>query len=100
VAVIPVELRPALAHELDRLVRGELVTLMECVTNYGSQGAVLVPQPETIWEHPFADAVQTHDGGWHVVLPLFTAAESPSDLSAELIIDPSGIATLHDVHVL
>jgi hypothetical protein len=39
-------------------------------------------------------------GGWHLVVPLWTTDESPSDLSAELLIAPDGVATIHDVHVL
>jgi hypothetical protein len=100
VSAVPIELRAAVAGELDRLVRGELPALLLWVNNYGTEGAVLVQQPDEIWEHRFTDAVRTDDGGWHVVVPLFTTAESPSDLSAELNVDPGGNATLHDVHVL
>ena len=100
VGTVPVELHSAVATELDQLVRGERPELMHWVDNYGTEGAVLVAQPQAIWEHPYTDAVRTIDGGWRVVVPLFTDAESPSDLSAELIVDPSGRATLHDVHVL
>ena len=94
---VPVELRVAVARELDRLVRGELPDLLHWVSNYG---AVLVRQPDAIWDHRCTDALRTTDGGWHLVLPLFTEAESPSDLSAEVIVDQMGHATLHDVDVL
>jgi hypothetical protein len=70
------------------------------VREYGADGAQLVPQPPEIWTHPYADAIRTDDGGWHVVLPLWTETERPSALSAEVIIDPRGSASIHDVHVL
>jgi len=57
---------------------------------------VLVAQPSAIWEHPYTDAVQTNGGGWHLVLPLFTEAQSPSDLSAEVIVDPDAVAWFRD----
>jgi hypothetical protein len=88
------------AGQLDRLVRGDFPGLLHWVENYGASGAVLVAQPSAIWEHPRTDALRTIDGGWHLVLPMFTEAESPSDLSAEVLIDPDGLATIHDVHVL
>jgi hypothetical protein len=97
---IPIELRPALSQELDRLVRGELPDLLRWVHHYGPNGAVLVPQPDAVWDHPWAGASQTVDGGWHVVVPLFTEAESPSDLSAELRITPDGVVAIENVHVL
>jgi len=35
-----------------------------------------------------------------MVVPLFSSTESPSELSAEVTIDPSGVATIHDVRGL
>ena len=96
-AEVPVEIRSKVAGELDRLVRGELPELLVSVNEYP---AVLMPQPDAIWDHRCTDATRTADGGWHVVVPLFTESESPSDLSAEIIIDSVGNAMLHDVHVL
>ena len=100
VPMVPVELRAAVRGQLERLVAGEMPEQLVWVENYGRTGAVLVPQPDLIWEHPWSDAVPTDDGGWHVVVPLFTETESPSDLSAEIIIDPTGTAAVYDVHVL
>ena len=97
---VPVELREAVARQLGRLVRGEMPDLLHWVNSYGPNGAVLVEQPDAIWDHRFTDAVRTDDGGWHLVLPLFTEAESPSDLSAEVTVDSMGNATVRDVHVL
>jgi hypothetical protein len=88
------------ARQLGRLVRGEIPDLLHWVNNYGPTGAVLVEQPDAIWDHRCTDAVKTSDGGWHLVLPLFTATESPSDLSAEVTVDSNGNATIRDVHVL
>jgi hypothetical protein len=51
-------------------------------------------------DHEYADAVQTPDRGWHVILPLFTETQSPSDRSAEVVIDAGGVATIQDVHAL
>ena len=98
--MVPVELRPAIRHELDRLVGGELPELLVWVHTYGEAGAVLVPQPDDVWEHEASEATRRDDGGWHVVVPLFTEAESPSVLSAEIVVDVRGAATIHDVHVL
>lgn len=67
---------------------------------YGANGATLVRQPDDLWHHRYADAVRTNDGGWHVVVPLWTTEEAPSDLSAEVLVGPDGTATLHNVHVL
>ena len=39
-------------------------------------------------------------GGWWAVVPLWTSAESPSDLSAELEVGTDGEARILDVHVL
>jgi hypothetical protein len=97
---VPVELRSAIAEQLDRLVAGQNPELLVWVREYGADGARLVPQPPAIWTHPYTDAIRTDDGGWHVVVPLWTEAESPSDLSAEVIVDPRGSASIHDVHVL
>ena len=97
---VPDELRPAIAVQLSHLVRGDLPELLTWVRNYGEDGAVLVEQPADIWEHRYTDVVRRIDGGWHVVVPLWTEDESPSDLSAEIIVTPAGAATIHDVHVL
>jgi hypothetical protein len=99
-AAVPVELRAAVAHELDRLVRGDLPHLLHWVNSHRDQGVLLIRQPDEIWEHRYTDALRTDDGGWHVVVPLFTTTESPSDLSAQIVVDPTGNATLHDVSVL
>lgn len=83
-----------------KLVRGELPELLIWVHAYGESGATLTEQPEEIWTHPASSAIQVHDGGWHVVLPLWTTDESPSDLSVEVIVEPDGSAEVHDLHVL
>lgn len=64
------------------------------------QGCDALRQPEEIWSHTYADAVQTRDKGWYVTVPLWTTDESPSDLSAEVLVQSDGIARLHAVHVL
>jgi hypothetical protein len=97
---IPKDLRAAVSDQLARLVRGDFPDLLIWVTNYGPNGATLVAQPDAIFDHPRSDAVATPDGGWHVVVPLFTVDESPSDLSAEIVVEPTGEARLTDVHVL
>jgi hypothetical protein len=87
-------------EQLDRLAAGDFPDLMTWVRRYGRDGAMLVRQPDAIWEHPRSTAVQTDEGGWHVVLPLWTTNESPSDLSAEVLVAADGTAVVHDVHVL
>jgi hypothetical protein len=99
-AEIPEMLRPAVRAQLDALVRGELPEMLLWVHQYGDGGAVLVVQPDEIWNHPWSDVLQRIDGSWSVVVPLWTEDEAPSDLSAELSVDASGTATLDDVHVL
>lgn len=98
--MIPEDLRPVISEQLDKLVRGDIPELLEWVQRYGDGGAVLVAQPTEIWEHPDSDALRMNDGRWHVVVPLFTKEESPSDLSAEIVVDQEGSATIQDVHVL
>ena len=97
---VPDHLRPAIAAQLDALVRGELPELLTWVHGYGERGAVLVPQPEEIWIYPESDAIPVDGGGWSVVVPLWTTDESPSDLSAEIDVDADGNAQIYDVHVL
>lgn len=87
-------------QQLGMLVRGDFPDLLTWVRRYGRDGAVLIPQPEEIWEHGQSSARQTDDGGWHIVVPLFTEEESPSELTAEIFVGPDGDATIHDVHVL
>jgi hypothetical protein len=100
VGAVPNELRSAIEDQLSRLVRGDLPEMLTWVRNYGQDGAVLIEQPADIWDHRYTDAARTIDGGWHVVVPLWTEQESPSDLSAEIIVTASGAARIHDVHVL
>jgi hypothetical protein len=100
VGIVPLELRSAIASELAALVRGELPVMLTWVQRYGNRGAVLVDQPDEIWTHPRSDVTEILAGGWHVVLPLWTTEEAPSDLSAEVLIDNQRHATLLDVHVL
>ena len=97
---MPIALQPALAELLQQLVDGEFPDMLHWVREYGSTGATLVQQPEAIWSHPETSVIPTSDGGWHIVLPLWTTDESPSDLSAELVVEPSGTVLLHAVHVL
>lgn len=73
---------------------------MQELREYGPAGATLVEQPEAMWTHRWTELTPMNGGGWHLVVPLWTTDESPSDLSAELFIKPDGTATIHDVHVL
>lgn len=97
---IPDEVQGAVRQELDALVAGQRPEDLLWVRRYGSTGATLVQQPDEVWDHPYADAVRTQDGGWHIVVPLWTTDESPSDLSAEFLVQADGSAILHNVHVL
>ncbi len=99
-AHVPDEVRPAVRQELDALVDGQRPEHLLWVRRYGKHGATLVRQPDDLWDHPNADAVRINDGGWHVVVPLWTTEEAPSDLSAEVLVGPDARATLHNVHVL
>jgi hypothetical protein len=97
---VPDQLRAPLRAELDALTRGERPSLLTWVKAYGASGAVLVAQPEDIWTHPDSQVERRQDGtGWGVV-PLWTAEESPSDLSAEFEIDADGRVEIRDVRVL
>ena len=91
---IPMDVRAAVSEQLDRLVKGDLPDLLIWVRRYGQNGATLAVQPTTTFDHSRADAVMTDDGGWHVVVPLFTTEESPSDLSAEVLVDARGQARI------
>ena len=97
---MPEDLRAPVAALLSALVRGDLPDQLTWMENYGPAGAALVPQPSGIWTHVRADAVRRDDGGRHLVLPLWTAEESPSDLSAEVAVGPDGTAEILDVRVL
>jgi len=100
VATVPIRFRDALRVELEALVVGERPDLLTWVREYGGSGASLVRQPEEIWTHAGTDFEERPDGSAFGVLPLWTADESPSDLSAEFRIDAGGAATIEDVHVL
>lgn len=95
----------ALATNLDQLI-DDLVAgrvpfeKLRRVREYEHTGATLVRPPDAIWSHQRADAVAVATGGWHIVLPLWTTEESPSDLSAKVRVDADGTAELLDVHVL
>ncbi len=100
VTSVPEELRPVLREQLDRLVAGEWPELLTWVHEYGPDGTTLVPQPEAIWVQERAGATRRRNGGWHVVVPLWTQDEAPSDLSAELVVEEAGVARIASVHVL
>ena len=93
---VPVAIRDAIAEQLSALVRGELPELLDEVEAYP---AVLVDQPEDIWSHR-QTWWSSGNGGWFVVdLPLWTEAQSPSDLTASFDVSPEGTATITNVHV-
>jgi hypothetical protein len=101
VGTVPDELRPAIAKELTELVEGRLPEqLLLWVREYSEGGATLVPQPEEIWSHPRTDVRKLDTGGYLVVVPLWTADESPSDLSAEMMISPEGTMAINTVRIL
>jgi hypothetical protein len=100
VGIIPAELRATVSSQLDLLVRGELPELLTWVRDYRSGAAHLILQPTEIWTHPRSAAGPMTAGGWWAVVPLWTSAESPSDLSAELEVGTDGEARILDVHVL
>ncbi|PWJ45554.1 hypothetical protein SAMN06264364_1555 [Quadrisphaera granulorum] len=93
-------LRAAIRAELDALVRGDRPDQLVWVEQYGDDGATLVVQPDDIWEHPESHVHRHDDGGWSVEVQLWTLTEYPSELTAEIEIDPSGTATLYNVHVM
>lgn len=99
-AVVPQELRPAIADQLGALVEGSRPDLLVWVRQYGQHGAELIQQPTAIWTHSQTTVTHVTGGGWLVVLPLWTTEESPSDLSAEILVTPDGQATIRDLHVL
>jgi hypothetical protein len=95
--VIPEKYRDSIRVELDALANGEHPELMTWVREYSAQ---LVRQPNLIWSHAESEVVERDDGTAFGVVPLWTAGESPSDLSVEFEIDGNGVATISDVHVL
>ncbi len=100
VSSLPEHLRPAVAAEIDRLVRGEHPELLLWVHRYGAHGATLVPQPADIFDHRLADAVEAVQGGWALDLPLWTTEESPSDLTVSLTVTAAGMVTIDDLRML
>ncbi|KQU68300.1 hypothetical protein [Phycicoccus sp. Root101] len=99
-AIVPLSVRPAIRAVLDQLVDGQFPNQLTWVSDYGETGAVLIRQPDSIWEHPRSDVLERQDGFYAMTLPLWTTDESPSELSAELGVSPEGVVTLEDVHVL
>ncbi|CAL8980336.1 hypothetical protein PROP_03127 [Propionicimonas sp. T2.31MG-18] len=99
-AVVPERFRDSIRRELSDLVAGTRPELMTWVDRYGKEKAVLMPQPEEIWTHDRTDFLARPDGSVFVVLPLWTAEESPSDLSAEVDVAANGVSTIVDVRVL
>jgi hypothetical protein len=97
---VPVRHRAALRAELDALVEGRRPQLLLWVREYGSSGAQLVRQPEEIWDHRYTDCQARDDGSMYVTMPLWTTQETPSDLSVECEISPTGVAVIEDLHVL
>ncbi len=85
---------------LDELVAGHRPELMTWVDDYGASGAELVPQPSEIWDHRLTGFVPRADGTAHIVVPLWTRDEAPSDLSAECELTVTGHVEIIDVHVL
>lgn len=98
--VIPERHREALRVALDELVAGRRPELMTWVDGYGASGAELVHQPSEMWDHPLTDFLPRPDGTAHVVVPLWTRDETPSDLSAECELTVTGEVEIVDVHVL
>jgi hypothetical protein len=94
---IPEAYRMAIRRELDALTAGERPDQLLWVREYP---ATLIPQPEEIWTHSWADLETRADNSAWCVLPLWTTDESPSDLSVEIEIDTEGRVTIHDLHVL
>jgi len=99
-AEVPEIYWPAMRIALDELVAGERPELMVWVRRYGDTGAELIRQPDSIFRHPRTDFWERSDGSVGGVAPVWTAAESPSDLSIEFDISPSGDVNLTDLHVL
>lgn len=97
---IPKRHRAALGAALDQLVTGDRRELLTWVPAYGRSGAELVTQPDEIWNHQWTDYAEREDGSAYGSVPLWTTDESPSDLSAEFEVTPSGAVSLTDVHVL
>ena len=95
--VIPEEYRDAIRRELDALVDGKRPEMLTWVTAYPAR---FVRQPDLIWSHAESEVIKRADGTAYGVVPLWTADEAPSDLSAELEIDRHGAVTISDVHVL
>lgn len=60
-AIIPDHLRPALRAALDDLVTGRQPELLTWVRAYGTDGALLVRQPEDIWTHRDSEALDCPD---------------------------------------
>lgn len=86
--------RAAIRVALDALVRGERPELLTWVQSYGGSGTTLVDQPEEIWTHQESDHFLRNDGSVNVLLPVWTADESPSDLTADIRIDANGTAAI------
>jgi hypothetical protein len=102
--IVPEHLRPAVAAELDQLVRGARPQMMQWVHRYGprgepDRGAILIDQPEEVFDHRYTSVIEMDDGGWALDLPLWTTEESPSDLTVSMTVDVDGAVTIDDLRV-
>lgn len=98
-AETPARCRTDLSAAISDLVTGTRPDLLTWVREYGESGAQLVAQPEDIWTHSRTDYVERADGTAYGSVPIWTTAESPSDLTAEFEIAADGSVHLTDVHV-
>ena len=85
---------------MDQLAAGGRPGLLTWVSAYGHSGTKLVAQPDEIWSHQWTNYAEREDGSAYGSVPLWTTDQSPSDLSAEFEVTPSGTVSLTDVHVL
>jgi hypothetical protein len=97
---LPAPARPRIEEIVRRLAAGDIDGLRSEGVN-GLDGdpllwireypAKLVPLPADVWVHPETVTFAYDDrSGWAVVLPLWTTAESPSDLSLEMSVIKRG----------
>ena len=63
------------------------------------RSAILIDQPDEIFDHRYTSVIEMDHGGCALDLPLWTTEESPSDLTVSMTVDVDGAVRIDDLRV-